>query len=192
MLNNIRIPSSRVPVVFDDKTMTREWFRFFEKLYSFVFNPPHIQVISTTTQTAAAATATAITYSASAYADGFTLTAGDSKVYCTQDGTCQLGINIQFGNTDTATREDVVVWIKVNGVDIANSATFITVPVKHAGINGTSIISVTIFQELIAGDYFQLYWHNTNGTASIITYPAGVAPVHPQAPGVIVTALQIL
>lgn len=192
MLNNTQIPSSRVPVIFDDKTMTREWFRFFGNLFTFVFNPPHVQLISTTNQTAAANTATAITYSASVYADGFTFTAGDSKVYATQDGTCQLGISIQFGNTSTSDREDVAVWVKVNGVDIANSATYATVPVKHAGINGTSIVSVSLLQELIAGDYFELYWHNTNGTASITTYPAGVAPVHPQAPGVIITALQVL
>lgn len=192
MLNNTQIPSSRVPVVFDDKTMTREWFRFFGNVYNFLFNPPHVQLISTTNQTAAAATATAITYSSSIYADGFTFTAGDSKVYATQNGTCQLGISIQFGNTDTANAEDVSVWIRVNGIDIANTSSYTTVPVKHAGINGTALLSLTIFQELIAGDYFQLYWHNTNGTASIITYPVGVAPVNPQAPGVIVTVLQIL
>ena len=179
-------------MVFDDKTMTREWFRFFGNLYSFVFNPAHIQAISTSTQTAAANTATAITYSASVYADGFTFTAGDSKIYCTQSGTCQISMSIQFGNTDTATVEDAAVWMRVNGVDVANTATYTSVPVKHAGINGTLTLSVTMFQELIAGDYFELYWHNTNGTASIVTYPVGVTPVHPQAPGVIVTALQVL
>lgn len=194
MLNNTQIPSQRVPIV-DEKEgpgPSRPWFRFFGNLYTFVFNPPHVQLISTTNQTAAAVTATAITYSASVYADGFTFTAADSKVYATQSGTCQLGISIQLGNTDTANREDVAVWLRVNGADIANSATYTTVPVKHAGINGTSIISVTLLQELIAGDYFELYWHNTNGTASIVTYPVGVTPVHPQAPGVIVTALQVL
>jgi len=105
-------------------------------------------------------------------------------------GAYRVGISIQLTN-DQSQAHDAVLWVRKNGVDVADSASRVTVPSTHGGINGHLIVFVELAQKLAAGDYVQFVWHANNTGVKIETLPAGTTPVYPQIPSVIVTINQI-
>jgi len=99
--------------------------------------------------------------------------------------------NLQFSLqmlTFDGTIDNVTVWFKQNGVDVANSAGIATVPSRHAGGPGTAIISWNLVLPFNAGDYIQLMVASNTGNTVCATYPPGVAPVHPVSPSIILTS----
>lgn len=142
---------------------------------------------TTASQTAAANTPTAITYNATDYSNGISIGTPTSRVVVDTAGLYNIQFSIQLTNSD-ASIDDVAVWLRVNGNDVANTASWAAVPSKHAGIDGSLILALNIFYQFAANDYFELVWMTVNGTTSITTIPAsGVAPVYPASPGVILT-----
>ena len=101
--------------------------------------------------------------------------------------------NIQFSaqllNYTTA-EDNVTMWFKKNGTDIANSAGVVTVPSKHGSKPGTMITSWNLVIDVTATQYIELYMTSDSGNTVVATYPPGVAPspVHPASPSIILTA----
>jgi len=142
---------------------------------------------TTASQTAAANTPTVITYNATDYSNGISIGTPPSRVVVDTAGLYNIQFSIQLTNSNVSI-DDVAVWLRVNGNDVANTASWVAVPGKHAGIDGSLILALNIFYQFAANDYFELVWMTVNGTTSITTIPAsGVAPVHPASPGVILT-----
>ena len=140
----------------------------------------------TTTQSAAAATVTVITINSTGLSNYVSLSGG-SQIVVTKAGYYNVQFSIQGANTAAAV-DNMTVWFRKNGTDVANSAGVIGVPAKHGAINGALVFSWNQFFQLAANDYLQLCWTTDGGTSSITTYAAsGVAPIHPAAPGVIIT-----
>ena len=102
--------------------------------------------------------------------------------------------NIQFSAqllNFTSSDDNVTFWYKHNANDIAYSAGVTAVPAKHGsgiGSAGATIVSWNLVYPFNAGDNFQLYFASETGNTVTATYPAGVAPVHPVSPSVILTA----
>lgn len=102
--------------------------------------------------------------------------------------------NIQFSAqllNFTSADDNVTLWFKTQDGDVAYSAGIANVPQKHgSGINsaGANIISWNIVLPFNGGDWFQLWYASESGNTVCATYPAGVAPVHPVSPSVILTA----
>ena len=99
--------------------------------------------------------------------------------------------NLQFSLqmlTFSNTIDNVTVWFKQNGNDVANSAGIATVPSRHAGGAGTAIISWNLVLPFNAGDYIQLMVASTTGNTVCATYPPGTSPVHPASPSIILTS----
>ena len=141
----------------------------------------------TGTQTAAANTPTSVTYGSTDYSNGVTIGSPASHVVVDTAGLYNIQFSLQLSNNN-ATIDNIVVWLKVNGNNIANTASWAAIPGKHAGSDGYLILSLNIFYQFAANDYFELIWMTVNGTTSIITLPAStVAPVYPASPGVILT-----
>lgn len=141
----------------------------------------------TTTQTAVANTPTAITYNATDYSDGISIGTPTSRVIVNTAGLYNIQFSIQFTNNN-ATIDDAAIWLRVNGNNVANTASWGAVPGKHAGTDGSLIMALSIFYQFSANDYFELIWMTVNGTTSITTIPASVvAPVYPASPGIILT-----
>lgn len=141
----------------------------------------------TTTQTAAANTPTAITYDSTDYSDGVSIGTPTSHVVINTAGLYNIQFSIQFSNNN-ATIDNVLVWLRVNGNNVANTTSWSAIPGKHAGSDGYLITALNVFYEFAANDYFELVWMTVNGTTSIITLPASVvAPVYPASPGIILT-----
>jgi hypothetical protein len=92
-------------------------------------------------------------------------------------GVYTIRYSLQFANTDNA-QHDATVWLKVNTVDVANSATIFSVPArKSAGVFSylTAYSEATFSVE--AGDTIALYWA-TNQAYSISPATAGVYIEH--------------
>jgi hypothetical protein len=82
--------------------------------------------------------------------------------------------------------------LRVNGVDLANSATQYTIPArKSASIFGYGVASLTFLLDLAANDYVEIFWVPTNTTVTLEHLPASVSPAYPAIPSVIATMIQI-
>lgn len=114
----------------------------------------------------------------------------DTKVVIDVAGYYNVQFSAQLLNFTTSD-DNVTFWYKYNGNDIPYSAGVTAVPSKHGsglGSAGASIVSWNLVYPFNAGDYFQLYFASETGNSVCATYPAGVAPVHPVSPSVILTA----
>lgn len=114
----------------------------------------------------------------------------DTKIVTSIAGYYNIQFSAQLLNFTTSD-DNVTFWFKHNGNDIAYSAGVTAVPSKHGsgiGSAGATIVSWNLIYPLNAGDNFQLYFASETGNTVCATYPAGVAPVHPVSPSVILTA----
>ena len=121
--------------------------------------------------------------------DGVEIQGGD-KIVPTTPANYNISVSIQFTNIDTQAH-DATIWFRKNGVDIPYSASRITVPSTHGGINGHLIFYVDVALHLNSGDYVQLVWHAEDTNIKLETLAAGTTPVYPVSPSVIVSVVQV-
>lgn len=73
-------------------------------------------------------------------------------------GVYKITFSLQFVNTANAVH-DAVVWLKVNNVDVANSATTFSIPArKSAGVPSYLAGYSEITFQVQVGDVIELYW----------------------------------
>lgn len=83
-------------------------------------------------------------------------------------GVYTIRYSLQFVNTDNAIH-DTVVWLKVNNVDVANSATYFSIPARKGVGNPSYVCGYSEATFTVAvGDEIELYWatdqaYNTTG-----------------------------
>ena len=145
----------------------------------------------TTTQSAAALTIKAITFNSTELSYNVSIGTPTSRFVVAKAGIYNIQFSAEISNPSAAI-DDVTIWLRQNGVDLTNSAGIVGSPPKHGAINGHTIIGWNYLLQAAANDYFELYWITDNGTTQILTYPAStVAPIHPQAPSMILTVQQV-
>ena len=107
-----------------------------------------------------------------------------SRVVVDQDGMYNFEFSLQLQKV-SANLKQVLVWPRINGVDVANSAT----KVGLAGSGAAAVAAWNFVLDMKAGDYFQLMWA-TNGTDCQILYndPQTFCPA---IPSVILTVTEI-
>lgn len=143
-----------------------------------------------TDQTGSISSGTAVTFDTIDVADGITL-ASSSRLTVPSNGIYNLQFSIQFKNTDNA-QHDTTVWLRVNGSDLANSATQFTVPArKSAGIFGYLCATVPYLLDLNANDYVEIVWLPTSTLVTIEHLPASVSPAYPAIPSIIAAMTQV-
>jgi len=135
-------------------------------------------------QTATANTATLMTFNTTDFSNGVTI--DTSKITVATAGIYNLQFSAQFQNTDTAF-QDVYIWLKQNGADITGSTGFISVPNRHAGTDGHSIIGWNYFLSMNANDYIEIYWSVPNVAVSIQHLAASGTPTKPSTQSVVAT-----
>lgn len=141
-------------------------------------------------QTGNVSSGTVMTFGTVDVSDGVTLVSA-SQITVPNTGKYSLQFSAQFKNTNNA-QEDVTVWLRINGVDLANSATQYTIPArKSAGIFGYGVASLTFLLDLAANDYVQIVWVPTNTTVTLEALPASASPVYPAIPSIITTIFQV-
>lgn len=121
--------------------------------------------------------------------DGVAVTGG-SKIYPTTPGVYNISFSAQVTNTDSQI-QDATFWYRKNGVDLPYSASVISVPNKHGGVNGRIIFYVDIVLRLEPTDYIELVWTGTSTALSLETIAGGTSPVTPVSPSIICSVVQI-
>jgi hypothetical protein len=140
----------------------------------------------TTDQTIATTTATAnISLNTTDYSLGTSLVDG-YKIKVDYSGLYNLQFSIQFVNTDTQI-QDVDVWIRKNGSDVAGSNSKFSVPNSHGGTPGHIIAALNYYIELAKNDYVHLAWATTSTLVTVEQLPAQTSPTRPATPSAIVT-----
>jgi len=121
--------------------------------------------------------------------DGVSIVGG-SKITFSQLGVYNVCTSIQFQNTDTQIH-DATVWFRKNGVDVTNSASYVSVPNSHGGTPGNLIFYVDLPQKLSTGDYMEIVWSATSTQVTLSNIAAASSPTRPNSPSVLVTVHQI-
>lgn len=189
--NNTQIPSSRVPIT-DAFTnyLSRSWYRWFFNIYtaleagirygSFYSTSTFIPV--------ATATAYAITFDKTylkpdnaAMTYGVYIGTPTSRIYVDNTANYNFQFSAQIVSTAGGTKR-VYIWPRINGVDVPDSATEITLT---GGANDATVAAWNFVLNLQAGDYFELIYSVSNVNIKI-PYVAAASPV-PAIPSVIMT-----
>lgn len=140
-----------------------------------------------TDQTAAnTTTAYAITFNTTDYTSGVYLS-NSSRLNVRNYGVYNIQFSIQLKNT-TNDSQDVDVWFRKNGTDIANSNSRFSLPArKSTGDPSHLIAAMNYFIELQANDYVEIIWRVSDVGVSMEHYASGTSPTRPAIPSVIAT-----
>jgi hypothetical protein len=144
-----------------------------------------INASSTLDQTGSTSTATAFTMNTGTTGTGITVNAS-TQITFTAAGTYMLTPSIQFANSG-ATDYTATIWFRKNGVDIANSASIISVP--KAADGGVTVFTVSIFETVTAAQYIEIMWLVSNIAVTADATAAGA--VAPAIPSILVPAMRI-
>ena len=188
-------------VVYDERLMAQSFGGlnvYFSKLtavFAALFGPrggkfvnnPYGAFQDSTDQTAAnTTTAYAITFDTTDFSNGITLS-NSSRLNVAQSGIYDLQFSIQFKNTTNDT-QDVDVWFRKNGTDIAKSnSRFSLGPRKSSGDPSHLIAAMNFFVSLAASDYVQIMWRPTDVGVSLEHFAADTSPTRPAVPSAIAT-----
>ena len=145
---------------------------------------------SNTDQTGSVSAGTAMTFDTTDLSGGVTLASG-SRLTVPITGKYNVQFSAQLKNVENA-QYLATIWFRVNGVDVANSGTTVTVPArKSAGIFGYSVASWNIFLALNANDYVEIVWLPEIATMTLENLPLSTSPAYPAIPSVIATVNQV-
>jgi hypothetical protein len=190
----------------ENGTVTREWYRYLFNLFTLTgggqansaasssmgqdlapLYTPQVNdkrygaFFDTTTQNAAVInTAYPITINSTDISEGVYIGTPTSRVYVDRVGTYNFQFSAQLLKSGGGSG-NVFIWYRVNGVNVANSATIITL----AGSSSAVVAAWNFVVEMNAGDYFELVW-STNNIGCEIHATGAAAPV-PAIPSVILT-----
>jgi len=145
---------------------------------------------STTQSIGAINTNYEMTFSDTDLSNGISIGSPTSKIVFTKSGIYNITFSIQFVN-QASQMQDANVFLKLNGSNIANSSSHVSIHSKHSGVNGQLIATVNFMLSISANDYLELVWNANSTDVSIATIPVGVTPSTPASPGIILTLQQI-
>ena len=135
----------------------------------------------TTTQVPAAAnTAYGITFNTTDLSQGVYIGSPTSRIYVDEPGVYDFQFSAQLDNTSGGNHL-VFIWCRVNGVDVANSAS----QVRLKGTDGELVAAWNFVLSMKDGDYFELMYSATDTSVQILSQ-AAAAPV-PAIPSVLLS-----
>ena len=135
----------------------------------------------TTTQVATVInTATAITFNTTDLSQGVYIDSPTSRIVVDSEGIYNFDTSFQLDKTSGGTAV-FDFWFRLNGVDVANSASRITIQ----GNNAEIFSSLNYFFDLKANDYVELMFAVTDLSVELKTFAAAVP--HPAIPSIILT-----
>ncbi len=135
-------------------------------------------------QTTTVNTATLMTLNTTDFSNQVSISS--SKITVVNAGIYNLQFSAQFENIDTQLH-DVYIWLRQNGTDITGSTGFVSIPNKHGGIDGHSIIGWNYYLSMQLGDYVEIYWSTTSADVSIQHLAASGTPTKPSTQSVVAT-----
>ncbi len=109
----------------------------------------------------------------------------NSRIVFSRSGTYNIQFSAQFTKSN-AGNNDVDIWFRKNGVDIANSNTRVTL----IGVGALAYPSWNIVLELVANDYIEIVWE-TDDINVVCLATLGLTPDRPNVPSITVTAQNV-
>ena len=185
---NLPLPPQEYDRVYFDQMLNvlRLYFNRIDALTTqlMVLSVPYGAFSSDQDQTAVVNTATLMTLNTTDFANGVSISS--SKITVATAGIYNLQFSAQFQNTDTAF-QDVYIWLKQSGVDIPGSTGFVSIPNRHAGTDGHTIVGWNYFLSMTAGQYIEIYWSVPNVAVTIQHLAASGTPTKPSTQSVVAT-----
>jgi len=146
---------------------------------------PYGAFSSNQSQTTTANTATLMTLNTTDFSSSVSI--ASSKITVVNAGIYNLQFSAQLENADNAP-QDVFIWLKQNGTDIAGSTGLVGMPArKGVGNPFHAIYGWNYFVSMAAGQYIEIYWSTTNSNVSIQYYAASGTPTKPSTQSVVAT-----
>lgn len=152
---------------------------------------PYNQFWSDQDQTAASVgDANALTLNQDDFPNGISIVS-NSRITVSDEGLYLINFSIQFKNTTNDT-QDVDIWFRKNGTDIASSNSRFSLPTRKSAGDPSHLIAVTPFMvDLAASDYVEIMWRVSDTGVSVEYFAAvsanpGVTPAIPATPSAIV------
>lgn len=142
-------------------------------------------------QVAVANTPTLLQLNTQDLSNGVSLNTSTSEVTVAIAGKYNFAFSGQLNNSAVG-QTLVAIWFAVNGSNVANSASWVTIASRENDTTPASaLMAANVFLSLGAGDKVILRWLSVDGHGSIVTYPASASPLYPAAPAVILTVNQV-
>jgi len=113
-----------------------------------------------------------------------------TQITVNQTGVYDIQFSAQMVKNSGNSATRATIWLRKNGIDVPDSATYISFPGNSVYI----VAAWNFFVQLNAGEYAQLMWHidsNVDNGLLIAHEPAGTTPVHPAVPSLIVTVNKV-
>ena len=107
-----------------------------------------------------------------------------TRITVSQSGFYQIAVSNQYTSSNSSSK-DVQTWLRVNGTDVPDSNSYVTL--NGNGVN--VIFSTTYSVSLLAGDYVQVMWASGDTAVSINNIAA--TAYSPASPSTIVSVTQI-
>lgn len=136
---------------------------------------------------AAVDTIQAITYNATDASSGITLGTPTSRVVIEHSGIYNFQFSVQL-ESGTASSRVITIWPRINGVDVPNTGTHITIK------SNTDVLvpAWNFVFAITANDYFELMWAADGNNVTLAASAAQTVPfAHPAVPSIILTVTQI-
>lgn len=153
---------------------------------------PYNQFESDQDQTGAVATATAVTFNTDVFPDSVSIVS-NSRITFGEKGIYLLVYSLSFTNP-TNDRQEIDIWYRYKGTDIANSNSKFSIPARKSTGDPSYLIAVTPYMvDIVAdNDYVELMFRVTDATVIMEQVPAvtanpGVTPAIPATPSAILT-----
>jgi hypothetical protein len=144
-------------------------------------SPRYGSFYDTTTQTAAVInTAYAMTFNTTDLSVGVTVGSPTSRIYVDRPNVYNVQFSAQLDKTAGGVGL-VWIWLRKNGVNVADSAG----QIRLQGNNAEILAAWNYVIQLNAGDYIELMWEVDNTSVILLADPASA--VHPSIPSVILT-----
>jgi len=148
---------------------------------------PHGSFYDTTTQSDGINTPNAVQFNSTVAENTIGISVGNdlsnnpTRITTAYKGQYNFQFSFQLENTSNAQHE-VGVWARINGVDVPNTNTVITVPArKSASIYGYAVAAWNLVFTMEVDDYLELMWA-TNSTSVTIPYIPAWTSITPSTP----------
>ena len=154
---------------------------------AFADSAPYGQFTNNNDQSAPSAGSSAVVeFDTTEFSNGVYL-ADDTKIYVRNAGIYNVQFSLQLANFDNAAQY-ADVWFRLNGTDLARSASRFDLPARKAEGNPSHLIgTVNTFIDMDAGQYVEIAGYVSDVDLKLVHYAADTGIPRPAIPAVILT-----
>lgn len=149
-------------------------------------NFPYAAIQRTTDKTFTANAVTQITFNQNDFTNGC-VNDGTDGIVVENAGIYNYQFSVQWKNTDSQ-EHDAWIWLRINNVDVAGTASQFTVPARHGSVDGALIAAANFYVSLQADQYVSMYAAVSNVAVTMDAAAAQTSPfAMPAIPSVVAT-----